>query len=145
MAPELAAHHFFMLASSSGVAFGHLLAQSSSVVLQEIGTLRTRKPPPPPLQPLRESGTSLGRPCAGNWRAEAHESSTIANGAPRIRVAGRRQLTRVLARGFIWSGADIALADYARCVVGEGCEETLRADSHAPGVQRGPDSVLRHR
>ena len=101
MAPELAAHHFFMLASSSGVAFGHLLAQSSSVVLQEIGTLRTRKPPPPPLQPLRESGTSLGRPCAGNWRAEAHESSTIANGAPRIRVAGRRQLTRVLARGFI--------------------------------------------
>ena len=79
-----AAHHFFMLASSSGVAFGHLLAQSSSVVLQEIGPLRTRKPPPPPLQSLRESGTSLGRPCAGNWRAEAHETSTIANGAARI-------------------------------------------------------------
>ena len=78
------AHHFFMLASSSGVAFGHLLAQSSSVVLQEIGPLRTRKPPPPPLQSLRESGTSLGRPCAGNWRAEAHETSTIAIGAARI-------------------------------------------------------------
>ena len=74
-----------MLASSSGVAFGHLLAQSSSVVLQQIGPLRTRKPPPPPLQSLRESGTSLGRPCAGNWRAEAHETSTIvANGAARI-------------------------------------------------------------
>ena len=71
-----------MLASSSGVAFGHLLAQSSSVVLQEIGPLRRRKPPPPPLQSLRESGTSLGRPCAGSWRAEAHEpSSRIAIGA----------------------------------------------------------------
>ena len=35
------------------------------------------------------------------------------------------------------------LADYARRVVGEGCEETLRADSHALGVQRGPNSVLR--
>ena len=42
-------------------------------------------------------------------------------------------------------GGHAALADYARRVVGEGCEETLCADSHAPGVQRGPDSVLRHR
>ena len=82
MAPELAAHHFFMLASSSGVAFGHLLAQSSSVVTQVIRPLRTIPPPPPPPPPLpllllllRESGTSLGRPCDGNWRADAHESS----------------------------------------------------------------------
>ena len=91
-----AAHHFFMLASSSGVAFGHLLAQSSSVVLQEIGPLRTRKPPPPPLQSLRESGTSLGRPCAG-WRAEAHEpSSRIAIGA---RIVSRTSaIERVLTR-----------------------------------------------
>ena len=92
-----AAHHFFMLASSSGVAFGHLLAQSSSVVLQEIGPLRTRKPPPPPLQSLRESGTSLGRPCAGSWRAEAHEpSSRIAIGA---RIVSRTSaIERVLTR-----------------------------------------------
>ena len=78
-----AAHHFFMLASSSGVAFGHLLAQSSSVVLQMIGPLRTLKPPPRLLL-LCESGTSLGRPCDGNWRAEAHGSSSTNRAARTI-------------------------------------------------------------
>ena len=78
-----AAHHFFMLASSSGVAFGHLLAQSSSVVLQMIGPLRTLKPPLRLLL-LCESGTSLGRPCDGNWRAEAHGSSSTNRAARTI-------------------------------------------------------------
>ena len=82
-----AAHHFFMLASSSGVAFGHLLAQSSSVVLQVIGPLRTLKPPPPPPLLLLESGTSLGRPCDGSWRAEAHESSSTNRAARSIACA----------------------------------------------------------